>query len=62
VLPLGRGRKAELTLNVFNVFNRTNLINTVNTSIVTNALASNFGQMTSAFNKRQAQLGLRFSF
>jgi hypothetical protein len=59
---VGGGRKVELSVNVFNALNRTNLLFNVNSSIVTNALASNFGQILSAYNKRQAQLGVRFTF
>jgi hypothetical protein len=59
---LGGGRRVELSANVFNALNRTNLLFNVNSSIVTNALASNFGQILSAYNKRQAQLGVRFTF
>ena len=59
---IGGGKKVELSANIFNALNRTNLLFNVNSSIVTNALASNFGQITSAYNKRQAQLGLRFTF
>ena len=59
---LGGGRKVELSANVFNALNRTNLLFNVNSSIVTNALAGNFGQILSAYNKRQAQLGVRFTF
>ena len=61
-ITLGGGRKVELSANVFNVLNRTNLLFNVNSSVVTNALASNFGQILSANNKRQAQLGVRFTF
>jgi hypothetical protein len=61
-LALGGGRRVELSLNVFNVLNRTNLLFNVNSSIVTNALSPNFGQIQSALNKRQAQLGVRFTF
>jgi len=61
-LTLGGGRKLELSANVFNVLNRTNLLFNVNSSIITNALSPNFGQIQSALNKRQAQLGVRFTF
>jgi hypothetical protein len=61
-LSLGGGRKLELSANMFNVLNRTNLLFNVNSSIITNALAPNFGQIQSALNKRQAQLGVRFTF
>jgi hypothetical protein len=61
-LALGGGRRLELSLNVFNVLNRTNLLFNVNSSIITNALSPNFGQIQSAMNKRQAQLGVRFTF
>jgi hypothetical protein len=55
-------RRVELIAQVFNLLNRTNLLFNVNSSIITNALASNFGQITSAYPKRQAELGVRFSF
>jgi hypothetical protein len=61
-LAIGGGRKLELSLNVFNVLNRTNLLSNVNSSIITNALAPNFGQIQSSYPKRQAQLGVRFTF
>ena len=61
-LSLGGGRKLELSLNVFNTLNRTNLLSNVNSSIITNALAPNFAQIQSAYPKRQAQLGVRFTF
>src|SRR5262249_50105322 len=61
-LAIGGGKKVELSLNVFNALNRTNLLSNVNTSIITNALASNFGQILSAYPKRQVQLGVRFTF
>ena len=54
--------KLELSANMFNVLNRTNLLFNVNSSIITNTLAPNFGQIQSALNKRQAQLGVRFTF
>jgi len=56
------GKKIELSLNVFNALNRTNLLSNVNTSVITNALASNFGQILSAYPKRQAAAALRFTF
>jgi hypothetical protein len=61
-LSIGGGRRVELSLNVFNALNRTNLLSNVNSSIITNALAPNFGQIQSAYPKRQAQLGVRFTF
>ena len=61
-LSVGGGRKLELSFNVFNVLNRTNLLFNVNSSIITNALAPNFGQIQSALPKRQAQVGVRFTF
>ena len=61
-VPLGGGRRVELSLSVFNVLNRTNLLFNVNSSIITNALSPNFGTIQSALNKRQAQLGVRFTF
>ena len=61
-LAIGGGRKLELSLNVFNVLNRTNLLSNVNSSIITNALAPNFAQIQSSYPKRQAQLGVRFTF
>jgi len=61
-LSIGGGKKLELSLNIFNVLNRTNLLSNVNTSIITNALAPNFGQIQSSYPKRQAQLGVRFTF
>jgi len=59
---LTSGRRVELIAQVFNLLNRTNLLFNVNSSIITNALASNFGQITSAYPKRQAELGIRFVF
>jgi carboxypeptidase family protein len=55
-------RKVELIAQVFNLLNRTNLLFNVNSSIITNALATNFGQITSAYPKRQAELAIRFAF
>jgi len=55
-------RRVELIAQVFNLLNRTNLLFNVNSSIITNSLASNFGQITSAYPKRQAELALRFVF
>jgi hypothetical protein len=55
-------RRVELIAQVFNLLNRTNLLFNVNSSIITNALATNFGQITSAYPKRQAELAVRFAF
>jgi hypothetical protein len=59
---LAGSRRVELIAQVFNLLNRTNLLFNVNSSIITNALASNFGQITSAYPKRQAELAVRFAF
>jgi len=51
-------RKVELVAQVFNLLNRTNLL----AAWQTNARSSSFGTITSAANKRQAELAVRFSF
>jgi hypothetical protein len=57
-IALSRDRKVELIAQVFNLLNRTNLL----AAWQTNALANNFGLISSAYNKRQAELAVRFSF
>jgi len=51
-------RKVELVAQVFNLLNRTNLL----AAWQTNARSSSFGTITSAANKRQAELAVRFLF
>jgi hypothetical protein len=51
-------RRVELIAQVFNLLNRTNLL----AAWQTNALSSSFGIISSAANKRQAELGIRFQF
>jgi carboxypeptidase family protein len=51
-------RKVELVAQVFNLLNRTNLL----AAWQTNARSSSFGTITSAANKRQAELAIRFVF
>ena len=51
-------QRVELIAQVFNLLNRTNLLATW----TTNALSSSFGSITSAANKRQAELAIRFVF
>ena len=57
-IPISAGRKVELIGQVFNLLNRTNLL----AAWQTNALSSSFGIISSAANKRQAELAVRFSF
>ena len=51
-------QRVELIAQVFNLLNRTNLLATW----TTNALSSSFASITSAANKRQAELAVRFVF
>ena len=51
-------RRVELVAQVFNLLNRTNLL----AAWQTNALSPAFGTITSAANKRQAELAVRFLF
>jgi hypothetical protein len=57
-ITLGSGRRVELIGQVFNLFNRTNLL----AAWQTNALSPAFGTISSAANKRQAEIALRFAF
>ncbi|PYR75507.1 MAG: hypothetical protein DMF87_20375 [Acidobacteria bacterium] len=57
-LRLSATQRVELIAQVFNLLNRTNLLATW----TTNALSSSFGSITSAANKRQAELAIRFVF
>ena len=51
-------QRVELVAQVFNLLNRTNLL----AAWTTNALSSSFGSITSAANKRQAELAVRYVF
>jgi hypothetical protein len=55
---ISASRRVELVAQVFNLLNRTNLLAVWQT----NALSSSFGTITSAANKRQAELAVRFLF
>jgi len=57
-IAISAGRKVELIGQVFNLLNRTNLL----AAWQTNALSSSFGVISSAANKRQAEVAVRFSF
>jgi len=52
------GQRLELVAQVFNLFNRTNLL----PAWTTNALSNVFGTITSAANKRQAEIAVRYAF
>jgi hypothetical protein len=54
-------QRVELVAQVFNVFNRTNLTPGA-AGWQANALSPAFGTLSSALNKRQAELGIRFVF
>jgi hypothetical protein len=60
-IRLTQTQRVELVAQVFNVFNRTNLTPGA-AGWQTNALSASFGTLTSALNKRQAELGIRFVF
>jgi hypothetical protein len=51
-------QRLELIAQVFNLLNRTNLL----AAWQTNALSSSFGVISSAANKRQAELAIRYAF
>jgi hypothetical protein len=55
---LSADRRVELVAQVFNLLNRTNLL----AAWQTNARSASFGTITSAANKRQAELAVRFLF
>jgi len=55
---LSATQRVELVAQVFNLLNRTNLL----AAWQTNALSTAFGTITSAANKRQAELAVRFVF
>jgi len=57
-ITLGSGRRVELIGQVFNLLNRTNLLG----AWQTNALSPAFGTISSAANKRQAEVAIRFAF
>jgi len=57
-IRLTGSQRVELVAQVFNLLNRTNLT----AAWTTNALSSAFGSITSAANKRQAELAVRFVF
>jgi len=57
-IAISAGRKVELIGQVFNLLNRTNLL----AAWQTNPLSSSFGVISSAANKRQAEVAVRFSF
>jgi hypothetical protein len=57
-IRLSASRRVELVAQVFNLLNRTNLL----AAWQTNALSSSFGTITSAANKRQAEVAVRFLF
>jgi Carboxypeptidase regulatory-like domain len=57
-IRLTASQRVELVAQVFNLLNRTNLTATW----TTNALSPAFGSITSAANKRQAELAVRFVF
>jgi hypothetical protein len=60
-IRLTQTQRVELVAQVFNVFNRTNLTPGA-AGWQTNALSASFGTLSSALNKRQAELGIRFVF
>jgi len=57
-IRLTASQRVELVAQVFNLLNRTNLT----AAWTTNALSPAFGSITSAANKRQAELAVRFVF
>jgi len=57
-ITISAGRRVEVIGQVFNLLNRTNLL----AAWQTNALSSSFGVISSAANKRQAEVAVRFSF
>jgi hypothetical protein len=57
-ITLHASRRVELVAQVFNLFNRTNLL----AAWQTNALSPAFGTISSAANKRQAEVAIRFAF
>ena len=56
-LPLGRNTQVQLRAEAFNLLNRTNF-----RAPVGNRSANNFGSITSTFDPRQLQLGVRLTF
>jgi len=62
VLSEKRGSKLEFRAESFNVFNHTQFQGSNNGGISNNFSASNFGQITSAFDPRVFQLGMKAMF
>jgi hypothetical protein len=56
-VPLGRATWGQLRAEAFNLFNRSNF-----RAPVGNRSANNFGTITSTFDPRQVQLGVRLTF
>ena len=57
-----RGSRLEFRAESFNVFNHTQFQGSNSGGISNNFSASNFGQITSAFDPREFQLGLKAYF
>jgi len=57
-IRLSATQRLELIAQAFNLLNRTNLL----AAWQTNALSNSFGVISSAANKRQAELAVRFAF
>ena len=60
-ISVSASRRIDLIAQVFNVLNRTNLTPGAS-GWQTNALSPAFGTLSSALNKRQAELAIRFAF
>jgi hypothetical protein len=56
-IPVGKNTKMQFRLEAFNLFNRTNF-----RAPVTNRSSSTFGQLTSTWDARQLQLGVKLLF
>jgi hypothetical protein len=62
-LPLGAGRRLQLTVEAFNIYNKDNVRTVENQWGINPQVASPaFGTPLSYFNPREVQLGLRFTF
>jgi hypothetical protein len=62
VLSEKRGSRLEFRAESFNVFNHTQFQGSTNTGISNKFTASNFGQITAAFDPRVFQLGMKAYF
>ncbi len=62
VISESRGSAFQFRADAFNVFNHTQFRGDMNGGISTNVQASNFGQVTSAFDPRVFQLGAKLMF